>query len=161
MQAALDRALNSQPASPEAYKDRQQPDARIKELEEKIQQLQALLAQRENMLKHLQQQSANHLDNENMARIAEQATQWERDNVRLNRMLAQAKHAFTKVEGRANALEEAMIAQKAQTSKYQKEARRLANELRNLSEAMRLMSQDMEHQMSRLPVRPREGVTTD
>jgi DNA-binding response OmpR family regulator len=158
MQAALDRALQSQPVTPEAYQEKMRSEARVREMEEKIQQLQALLVQKENLLKHIQQQSSNHLDHENVTRIAEQTSQWERDNAKLNRMLAQAKYAFNKVEGRANALEEAMIAQKAQTTKYQKEAKRLANELRNLSEAMRLMSQDMEHQMSRLPVRIREGV---
>jgi uncharacterized protein YukE len=34
--------------------------------------------------------------------------------------------------------------------KYQQEMERLAHELHNLSEAMRLMAQDMEHQISRL-----------
>jgi DNA-binding response OmpR family regulator len=158
MQAALDRALQSQPVTPEAYQEKMKAEARIRELEEKLRQLQGLLMQKDNLLKHMQQQSSNHLDHENISQIAEQTNQWERDNAKLNRMLAQAKLAFNKVEGRANALEEAIIAQKAQTNKYQKEAKRLANELRNLSEAMRLMSQDMEHQISRLPVRIRESV---
>jgi DNA-binding response OmpR family regulator len=159
MQAALERVFKPQPVSPEGFREKLRLEAKIKELEEKVEQLQTLLQQKENLLKHLQQQSSNHMDDENMGKLAQQATQWEKDNARLTRMLTQAKYAFNKVEGRANTLEEAMQVQKAQTTKYQKEAKRLANELRNLSEAIRLMSQDMEEQINRLPlsVRPRDG----
>jgi DNA-binding response OmpR family regulator len=149
MQEALERVFKPQPVTPEAYREKMRAEARIKELEEQVAQLQTLLAQRENLLKHLQQQSPSHTNDAGNA--ANQTAQWEEENARLNRMLAQAKYAFTKVEGRANALEEVVMAQKAQTSKYQKEARRLAHELRNLSEAIRLMSQDMEQQVSRTP----------
>ena len=149
MQGALERVFSPQPVTPEAYREKMRAEARIKELEDQVGQLQTLLTQRENLLKHLQQQSPNHSND--TGQIASQAAEQEEENARLNRMLVQAKYAFTKVEGRASALEELVMAQKAQTSKYQKEARRLANELRNLSEAIRLMSQDMEQQVSRTP----------
>jgi DNA-binding response OmpR family regulator len=152
MQQALERVFNPSPISSAGHGNNQEADARIKSLEEKVRQLEVLLTQKENLLKHIQQhQSLNHAGDTDIVNMAQQTTEWERDNTRLNKMLAQAKYAFNRAEGRANALEEAVMAQKAQTSKYQKEAKRLANELRNLSEAMRLMSQDMEQQMGRIP----------
>ena len=87
-----------------------------------------------------------------MTLAMEQASIWEEDNVRLNKMLAETKYALSKAEGRADALDEAMMAQQIELGKYQKETKRLADELRNLSEAIRLMSQDMEHQMSRITI---------
>ncbi len=59
---------------------------------------------------------------------------------------------LNKAESRADALEEATLAQKTQINKYQKETIRLANELRNLSQAIQLMSQDMAQQSNRLDV---------
>ena len=53
-------------------------------------------------------------------------------------------------EKRANTLEETVVAQKIQMSKYQEEAKRLADQLRNLSEAVRLLSQDLGQQVERI-----------
>ncbi|MCB0212790.1 MAG: hypothetical protein KDJ52_25835, partial [Anaerolineae bacterium] len=118
-------------------------------LEEQLDKMKSLLIQRESLLRKYQKRvsSNNHTG---LLSQDDRLESCEKDNIRLNKMLAQAKIAYEKTEGRANSLEEAVNAQKAQTSKYQKEAKRLANELRNLSEAMRLMSQDMEQQMNRI-----------
>jgi hypothetical protein len=43
-----------------------------------------------------------------------------------------------------------MESQKVQMNKYRQEAMRVADELRNLSEAVRLMSQNLAHQVERL-----------
>lgn len=143
MEAALERAFQASPAAGgdmEALK----AQAKIKSLEEQLEQMKELLRQRDHTLAQLRQ-----ADDGNGTGESEDVTKWEQENLRLNRMLAQAKVAYTRTESRASALEEALTAQKTQTAKYHKEARRLANELRNLSEAMRLMAQDMEQQMGR------------
>lgn len=148
MQAALDRAFEPQQAGPESSLDNLKAQAKIKSLEEQLDKMKSLLTQRESLLKKYQKRMSN--NHTGPLTRSKQLESCERDNIRLNRMVAQAKTAFEKTEGRANSLEQAVMAQKAQTSKYQKEARRLANELRNLSEAMRLMSQDMEQQVNRI-----------
>jgi DNA-binding response OmpR family regulator len=143
MEAALERAFQASPAASgdmEALK----AQAKIKSLEEQLAKMKEIVRQREQAMAQLSQ-----ADDSNGAGEGEDLAKWEQDNLRLNRMLAQAKVAYTRTESRASALEEALAAQKSQTAKYQKEARRLANELRNLSEAMRLMAQDMEQQMGR------------
>lgn len=150
MQAALDRAFQTQPVSPESYLDKLKTQAKIDSLEDQLGKMKTLLIQREGLLKKYQRQAPN--NHTGLLGDDERLESCEKDNIRLNKMLAQAKAAYEKAEGRANSLEEAVLAQKAQATKYQKEAQRLAHELRNLSEAMRLMSQDMEQQLNRLSV---------
>ena len=150
MQAALDRAFQPQPVSPESYLDKLKTQAKIDSLEEQLGKMKSLLIQRESLLKKYQRRASN--NHTGLLGNDERLESCEKDNLRLNRMLSQAKTAFEKSEGRVNSLEETVLAQKAQATKYQKEAQRLAHELRNLSEAMRLMSQDMEQQLNRLSV---------
>lgn len=145
MQTALDRALQPSPSAGDSSLEQLKSQEKMKELEGKVTKMKSLLRQRETMLRRLSH-SGNDSGSDDDADLAK----WERDNVRLSKLLAKAKYAYHRSQDRANTLEEAVLAQKAQTTKYQKEARRLANELRNLSEAMRLMSQDMEQQMNRL-----------
>lgn len=144
MEEALKRALqpNSGAAGPEP-----QAQVKIQSLEKELEQARTLLATREKQLKQAQQ-SSNHQTE--MAKLARQASVWEEDNARLNQLLAQTKEALSEAQSHNKALEEAVVAQKTQLGKYQKEAKRLADELRNLSEAVRLMAQDMEHQMERM-----------
>ncbi len=157
MDDALERAFRPPPTTPEAYRQKLDAETRIASLEEELGQTSALLAEKEKQLERFQQASANYVDKDDLAKAAEQAKAWEDNNVRLNEVLAETKYALSKAQGRADALEETMMAQKVEMDKYQKEARRLAKELRNLSEAVRLMSQDMEHQMNRLlTLTPRE-----
>lgn len=150
MQAALDRALNPNNGAPQAGEASGDAQARVAALEAELKKTKTLLAERENQLGQLRHKVSQYINKSQMARALEQASMWEKDNARLNQMLVQAKEAVNKAEGRADALKEAMIVQQTQLNKYKKEARRLADELRNLSEAIRLMSQDMEHQMNRL-----------
>ena len=155
MQAALDRAFKPQPTSVEAYRQKLTADTRIKSLEEELAQARILLERQRNQLESLQQ-GGNSNDNNNHAETVQLNPQvvaaWEEDKARLNRALSQAKLAIGKSEGRGKILREAVLAQRVQTGKYQKEAKRLAGELRNLSEAIRLMSQDMEQQMNKLAI---------
>jgi chromosome segregation ATPase len=119
--------------------------------------IQTVLAKRERQLEQMGKQLSNSVGKVEVAEIAQRAAAWEEDYARLNGVLAQTKEALTESEGRTQALEEAVMVQKAQMGKYQQEMRRLAHELHNLSEAMRLMAQDMEHQIKRLEVlKPRE-----
>jgi DNA-binding response OmpR family regulator len=156
MQAALDRAFKPQPTSVEAYRQKLEAETRIKSLEDELAQARTLLERQRNQLELLQRQAVHPNDNNNHAvspPISEQAVAaWEADKARFNRVLAQTKFALSKSEGRSKVLKDAVLAQRAQTGKYQKEAKRLAGELRNLSEAIRLMSQDMEQQMNKLAV---------
>ncbi len=152
METALDRAFKPQPVTPEAYRQKLEAEGKIVSLEEEVDQLRLLLKENEGQLRRFNQDSTNYVDKMDMAEVAERAAAWEEDNARLNELLAETKETLSKSEGRAHALEEAMITQKAQTGKYKEEAKRLASELRNLSEAIRLMSQDMEQQMNRLAV---------
>lgn len=152
MEEALDRALRPLPTTPEAYRQKLEAETKIATLEEKVAKLQSHLAKRNAQLEQLQKQSSNYVDKMDLAEVAERAAVWEEDNARLSDMLAETKGALQDAEARAEALKEAIVMQRAQTGKYRNEAKRLANELRNLSEALRLMSQDMEHQMSRMVV---------
>ena len=152
MEAALDRAFRPQPTTPEAYRQKLETEARITSLEAEAKQLKKLLREREIQLARFQQQSANLVDKMEMAEVAERAAVWEEDNARLNEMLAETKDDLNQAQSRGDVLEKAIMVQKVQTGKYQQETKRLANELRNLTEAIRLMSQDMEHQMKRLVV---------
>jgi DNA-binding response OmpR family regulator len=154
MQAALDRAFKPQPNSVEAYRQKLSSETRIKSLEEELSQARILLERQRNQLELLQGQTNQMNDNNNHAEADQlkQQAAFEEDKARLARVLAQSKLALSKSEGRSKILREAVLAQRIQTGKYQKEAKRLAGELRNLSEAIRLMSQDMEQQMNKLAV---------
>lgn len=152
IEAALERALKPRPVTPEAYREKLETQARIKTLEDEANQMRELLTRQAGQIKEFEKQLSTNDNQAEIAQAAEQASVWEEDNVRLNKMLAEAKYALSKAEGRADALNEAMMAQQAELSKYRKETKRLADELRNLSEAIRLMSQDMENQMGRITI---------
>jgi hypothetical protein len=119
-------------------------------LEQELIQMRTVLAMREKQLRQFQQQLANSVKKMDMAEVAQRAATWEEDNARLNQMLAQTKQMLSEAEKRANTLEETVVAQKIQMSKYQEEAKRLADQLRNLSEAVRLLSQDLGQQVERI-----------
>jgi DNA-binding response OmpR family regulator len=125
-------------------------DMRITQLEQELIQMRTVLAAREKQLLHMQQQLANSVKKLDMAEVAQRAASWEEDNARLNQMLAQAKQMLGEAEKRAHTLDETVMAQKVQMGKYQEEAKRLADQLRNLSEAVRLLSQDLGQQMERM-----------
>lgn len=152
MDAALERALKPQATTPAAYRQKIGMQQQLTSLESDIEALRLKLAEKETSLQDMHKASINYVDKTDMAEAAERAEAWEEDNARLSELLAETKDALSKAETRADLLKEAVVAQRIQTSKYQKEAKRLARELRNLSEAMRLMSQDMEHYMNRLVI---------
>jgi chromosome segregation ATPase len=125
-------------------------EARTTQLEQELIQMRTVLAMREKQLRQFQQQLANSVKKMDMAEVAQRAATWEEDNARLNQVLAQTKQMLGEAEKRANTLEETVVAQKIQMSKYQEEAKRLADQLRNLSEAVRLLSQDLGQQVERI-----------
>lgn len=156
MHQALARALKAPPAPQQAPTD-SQDRTKVTRLEQELARAQTVLAEREKQLEQLKKQLSHVMNQVEAAEIAQRAAAWEEDNARLNKILAQTKERLSEAEGRARALEEAVRGQKAQMGKYQQEASRLANELRNLSEAMRLMAQDMQQQVMRLEIlTPRE-----
>lgn len=145
------------PAAPDG--SRPQPPARdiatemkITQLEQELIQMRTVLAAREKQLIHLQKQLANSVKKLEMAEVAQRAATWEEDNARLNQVLAQTKQMLGESERRTQSLEETVRVQKVQMSKYQEEAKRLADQLRNLSEAVRLLSQDLGQQVERIGV---------
>ena len=152
-QLLANRAKNPDP--PEVAQTNQQPqvaasEGRIAHLEQQLIQMRSVLAKREKQLQEFQQQLANSVKKMDMAEVAQRAATWEEDNARLNQVLAQTKQMLGEAEKRVNALEETVMAQKIQMGKYQEEAKRLADQLRNLSEAVRLLSQDLGQQIERM-----------
>lgn len=127
-------------------------ETRVAQLEQELIQMRTVLANREKQLAHVQQQLSNYVKKIDLAEVAQRAAAWEEDNARLNEALAQTKEMLNEVTGRANILEEVVTAQRAQMSHYQAEAKRLADQLRNLSEAVRLLSQDLGQQVERLGI---------
>jgi DNA-binding response OmpR family regulator len=149
LQEAIARALrpvtNSRAQNPEM-------EAKLGQLEQNLAQTRAALTERENQIGQMKRYLAATVKKSEVVQLARQAETWEKDNARLHEALTQTRANLSKTEARAQALEEAVEVQKAQMSKYQQEARRLAEELRNLSEAFRLMSQDLSHQVELLEV---------
>ncbi len=125
-------------------------EMKITQLEQELIQMRTVLAAREKQLVHLQKQLANSVKKLEMAEVAQRAATWEEDNARLNQVLAQTKQILGESERRTQSLEETVKVQKVQMSKYQEEAKRLADQLRNLSEAVRLLSQDLGQQVERI-----------
>jgi chromosome segregation ATPase len=145
---------NAKPASVEAGENSPArniaTDMRITQLEQELIQMRTVLAARERQLVHLQQQLANSVKKLDMAEVAQRAATWEEDNARMNQVLAQTKQMLSEAEKRTQTLEQTVMSQKVQMSKYQEEAKRLADQLRNLSEAVRLLSQDLGQQVERM-----------
>jgi len=150
MYEALERAFRTPAASTNSPSQ-----ANVAELEQELARVKASLADRETELEQIGKQLTNSVGKAEVAEIAQRAAVWEEENARLNDLLAQTKEA----EGRAHALEEALLAQKNQLSKYQQEIHRFSEELNNISQAVRLMAQDMEHQIERLDVMIPRGKT--
>lgn len=124
-------------------------EARVTQLEQELIQMRGVLATREKQLLQLQQQ-ANSVKKLDMAEVATRAATWEEDNARLNQVLTHTKQMLNEAEKRVHTLEEVVLAQKTQMGKYQEEAKRLADQLRNVSEAVRLLSQDLGQQVERI-----------
>lgn len=145
---------NTPPASPEGGPNPPPKitanDVRMTQLEQELIQMRTVLAAREKQLVHMQQQLSNSVKKLDMAEAAQRAATWEEDNARLQHVLAQSKHMLGEAEKRIHTLEETVTAQKLQMGKYQEEAKRLADQLRNLSEAVRLLSQDLGQQVERI-----------
>lgn len=125
-------------------------ETRATQLEQELIQMRGVLAMREKQLLQLQQQSANSGKKLDTAEASSRAASWEEDNARLNQVLAHTKQVLNEAEKRIHTLEEVVLAQKAQMGKYQEEAKRLADQLRNVSEAVRLLSQDLGQQVERI-----------
>ena len=150
MYEALERAFRTPPTSTGSPSQ-----ANVAELEQELARIKASLADREMELEQIGKQLTNSVGKAEVAEIAQRAAVWEEENARLNDLLAQTKES----EGRAHALEEALLVQKKQLSKYQQEIQRFSEELNNISQAVRLMAQDMEHQIERLDVMIPRGKT--
>ena len=122
------------------------------QLRHELVQMRNALAVREQQLSQLQRQLANSVQKLDMAEAAQRAATWEEDNARLNHVLAESKHKLAEAEKRAASLEDIVVAQRVQLGRYQEETKRMADQLRNLSEAVRLLSQDLGQQIDRLGV---------
>jgi DNA-binding response OmpR family regulator len=132
-------------------------DGQVAQLQQELLQIRNVLATRERQLVQLQQQLTNTVKKVELAEVAQRPASWEEDYARLNQVLAQTKQVLERTEKRANTLEEVVVTQKIQMGKYQEEAKRLADQLRNLSEAVRLLSQDLGQQVERLgTISPRD-----
>jgi len=125
-------------------------NTRITKLEQELAQARNVLATRENQLRQMQQYLNNFVKKTDFAEVTRQAAALKEDNGRLNEALNQAKNTLSQSERRTNILEEIIEKQKIQLQKYQQQAGNLAEELRNLSEAVRLLSQDFSQQTKQL-----------
>ncbi|MFN8457531.1 MAG: response regulator [Anaerolineae bacterium] len=127
-------------------------DNQSTQLRQELTQMRNALAVREQQLSQLQRQLANSVQKLDMAEAAQRAATWEEDNARLNQVLAESKQKLAEAEKRAGSLEDIIVAQRMQLGRYQEESKRMADQLRNLSEAVRLLSQDLGQQIDRLGV---------
>lgn len=127
-------------------------DHQSAQMRQELLQMRNALAVREQQLTQLQRQLANSVQKLDMAEAAQRAATWEEDNARLNQVLAESKQKLIEAEKRASSLEDIIVAQRVQLGRYQEEAKRMADQLRNLSEAVRLLSQDLGQQIDRLGV---------
>lgn len=127
-------------------------DNQSAQLRQELVQMRNALAVREQQLSQLQRQLANSVQKLDMAEAAQRAATWEEDNARLNQVLADNKQKLAEAEKRISSLEDIIVAQRVQLGRYQEESKRMADQLRNLSEAVRLLSQDLGQQIDRLGV---------
>lgn len=127
-------------------------DNQSAQLRQELVQMRNALAVREQQLAQVQRQLANSVQKLDMAEAAQRAATWEEDNARLNQVLAESKQKVAEAEKRAISLEDMVVAQRVQLGRYQEETKRMADQLRNLSEAVRLLSQDLGQQIDRLGV---------
>ncbi len=141
MQDALNRALKAR--SRGANK---QIVEKLGTLEKDLADTQTLLTKREQQLRLLLKKTTS------LIHKPDDSPGWEEESARLNEALAKTKFALSKAENRVGAVEEAMLAHRDQLQKYHHEARRLAAELLNLTDAVQRMAQDMEQQLDRLGV---------
>lgn len=147
MHDALDRALKSGTNQ----KDHDaECEAKIARLQQELAETRAAVAEREQRLRQMKEYFTTSLKKSKMAEMARRAEAWERDNARLNKLLIETQGKLSRTEGRAHHLEEAVATQRVQMNKYRHETQRLAEELHNLSEAVRLMSQNVAYYMERL-----------
>jgi DNA-binding response OmpR family regulator len=158
MQDALKRALAAQPGSA-AETQVTELEAKIARLEATVAQLQKIIKQRELQINMLQKQSTNTVDKMDMAVVAQRAAAWEEYYAKLNDRLAKTTDMLQQQENRASTLESGLQHHKDHMQKYEKTARQLAIQLRNLSEGMRLMAQSATQELERLSVITPDGKT--
>jgi len=142
MQSALDRAFKVSTSS----NGNNKAHAKVLELEKELAQTRTLLSKREHQLRVLIKKTT-----ENVA-APDVSPTWEEESARLNEALAKTKFALSKAENRVGAVEEAMTTHRIHLRKYQQEARRLADELLTLTDAVHHLSQEMDQQLDRLNV---------
>jgi DNA-binding response OmpR family regulator len=147
LQAALQRAHISSPPAQPGQPLKPVPES---ELEQQMADLRAELESREQQLAMLEKQSKNRVDKLAMAEIAVRAATWEEEGARLNEMLAQAKDAFQKEKWRTGILNQALKEYQVQLQQYRQNISQLAIQTRNTAEGLRLMAQNIEHQLSEL-----------
>jgi DNA-binding response OmpR family regulator len=143
MQDALDRAFKFGRSGPA---DDGQTQAKLETLEQEFAKTRALLSKREQQLRLLLKRTAN------SHKKPPESSSWEDEGARLNEALAKSKFALSKAENRVNAVEEAMVAHRDQLERYKQDAKKLADDLLGMADAVHKMSQEMEQQLDRLNV---------
>jgi DNA-binding response OmpR family regulator len=124
--------------------------SRDTKLEQALAQTRKLLAQRENQLRQAQRYVINLVKKVNSGEGPEHSSTLKEENARLNEALIKAQRMLMAAEKRAGSLEEMVTVQKDQMEKYYRQADKLGEELRNLSQAVRLLSQDLSQQAKQL-----------
>jgi hypothetical protein len=119
-------------------------------MSQELNQLKTKLRQSENQLALLNRQSAATSVDAETGEIAIPPAIGREELVRLNQQLGQAKTSLRNEEARANALEKVMKNHAIRLRQYQQHVKKLAVDVRNLSEGLRLMAQDMEQQLEQL-----------
>ena len=142
--------LAQQQGQPGEQPPRPEGGAMITELEQELAQTQKALATRENQLKQVRHYLNHFVKKTEYVEVTRQAAALKDEKTGLNEALTQAKEDLNQSQQRVDILEGIIRSQKLQLDKYQNQAMKLAEELRNLSEAVRLLSQDLKHQTSQL-----------
>lgn len=158
MQDALQRALAAQPGSTAATQVTEL-EAKVAKLEGTVAQLQKTIQQRELQINMLQKQSTNSADKVDMNLVAQRAAAWEEYYAKLNDRLTKTTELLQQQENKTSRLESSLEHHKDHMQKYERTARQLAIQLRNLSEGMRLMAQSASQELERLNVISPDGKT--
>lgn len=125
-------------------------DARVAKLEQTLAEARTILATRENQLRQMQQYVTKVVKNADTGKLAQHLEACKEANGRLYKIAKSTQTRLENSQNRAASLEAVIVTQKKELTKYQQQTRTLAEELRNLSEAVRLLSQDLQQQTARL-----------
>jgi len=125
-------------------------EAKVAKLEQTLAEARTMLATRDNQLRQMQQYLSKVVKNTDGGKLAQHLEACKEANGRLYKIAKSTQGRLETSQTRVASLEAVITSQRKELGKYQQQTKTLAEELRNLSEAVRLLSQDLQQQTSRL-----------